>query len=132
MTIEDQNTWDKLQFPIVKNFPRSPFRSVCKMHPLQVLGMEKIIQGEALSFEDLKKYSKINLRKKRNLKKFEKHYQRYVSRKIWEIYISSVIARPLLNSFKTYSQFDIPSVLPMEKLPKIALCYLNINYNQCQ
>lgn len=50
------------------------------------------------SIKDLYCFSKINLKKKRARKKFEKNYRRYVSKKIYNEYISKIICVPIMRS----------------------------------
>ena len=68
------------------------------------------------TIEDLKKYSKIRLKKKRSIKKFNKNPLRYVSDEIAKEYMLKRLCAPLLRSLN-YAELG-KKLFHVEELPK--------------
>ena len=64
---------------------------------LESIWTSRIKEGKTIRPMDLYPYSKIKLTKKRNRKKFNRYFLRYVSRHIWEVYMGCVIATPIVD-----------------------------------
>ena len=99
-----------------------------KFNKLQEIWTNKLSKGEDISITDLYQFSKIKLKRSRMRKKFNKYYDKYVSKEIKDTYWGIVFARPLLNSFKIYSDLGTNSdnfihVTPIEGMPKVKLYY---------
>ena len=54
--------------------------------------LNKLQHNETLSISDLYKFSNISLKRKRNRKKFNKHYSRYISQDVIETYRGNCIS----------------------------------------
>jgi len=79
---------------------------------------------ELIKISDLYPYSKINLKKKRNLKKFNKNVERYVSHRVYMKYFGILVTTPLMrSSYQIFSQ-DLVRVEPINDC-KINLVYLD-------
>ena len=96
---------------------------------LTKLWLDKISKNENLTIEDLYIFSKIRLKSRRAKKKFNKDYERYISKEIKEIYWGCLIATPITKSFNKLSGFDLLKVEPMNKIPNIELIYFDKNNN---
>ena len=68
------------------------------------------------SFKDLKRFSKIRLKKRRSQKKFRKQWYRYVSEAILNEYFSKVMTAPLRIPLN-YSELG-RKLLMVEELPQ--------------
>ena len=89
--------------------------------------MFKLVNGEEVNVSSLYRFSKINLKKKRNKKKFDKQYTRYISKDIFDIYIGLQLTKPIINSFKRMSEFNL-NIEPIENSPKGEIIYLDYKY----
>ena len=81
------------------------------------------------TFDDLKKFSKIRLKKKRNLKKFVKDYTRYVTKNIYHEYWGKTLTRPFVKNI-VGSVMNMPNLEPIseEGLPKGEIAYFDYKY----
>jgi hypothetical protein len=93
---------------------------------------EQALKGEKINITDLYEFSKIKLKRKRQRKKFEKYYHRYVPKDICLAYWGICLAFSMVNSFKRYSDIDksMLKIEPINGTPKIELCYLDYQYNK--
>lgn len=89
--------------------------------------INKIQVGENINITDLYEFSKVNLKRSRMRKKFNKHYYKYISNKIAETYMGICVASPLVNGFKKMMDFDL-KIEPMLELPKGKIIYMNYQY----
>jgi len=81
-----------------------------KMEKLHLIWFEKIKTGDKIDATDLYQFSKISLKRKRVRKKFNKHFERYVSNKIYNTYFGILCASPLVSSFKTISDLNVEPI----------------------
>lgn len=90
----------------------------------------KLQNKQNISVKDLYQFSKISLKRKRFRKKFDKNYDRYVSKEIYDTYMGCVIAHPLASTFG--KMIDLPTLEPINdlELPKIDLVYLDYQYKK--
>ena len=77
------------------------------------------------TFDDLKKYSKIRLRKSRSKKKFRKNLHKYLPRRIWLEYLSSAMVAPIRRALrydsigrKIFHVEPIPEIYKIAPLPE--------------
>lgn len=90
---------------------------------LNDIWIKKLDNDEYIQIADLYPYSKINLKKKRNLKKFIKNVDRYIPHRVYMKYFGILIATPLMkSSYQIFSQ-DLVRVEPINDC-KINLVYL--------
>ena len=68
------------------------------------------------TFDDLKKYSKIRLRKSRSKKKFRKNLHKYLPRRIWLEYLSSAMVAPIRRALR-YDSIG-RKILHVEPIPE--------------
>jgi hypothetical protein len=97
---------------------------------LESIWTSRIMENKTLQPTDLYPYSKIKLTKKRNRKKFNKYFLRYISQYIWETYLGCVIATPLVGSFKRQIEFALEPIIPMTDTPKAEIAYLDYVYDK--
>lgn len=90
--------------------------------------LKKLSEGGVLEVSDLKQFSGINLKKKRNLKKFLKAYYRYVSDEVANAYRTILISQSLSGVMRQMLSFNLDPVESMEGGPKVELCYLDYKY----
>jgi hypothetical protein len=60
---------------------------------------DRLPEANSLTIDDLKPFSKIKLRKKRNIRKFEKHWRNYVPEYIANEFLRKMLVKPLLRRF---------------------------------
>lgn len=89
--------------------------------------LEKLQKGENINITDLYVFSKIKLKRNRMRKKFNKHYERYVSNEIMETYWSILFTSPLINTFKKQMDFKL-DIKSMNDIPNIKLIYPDFKY----
>ena len=85
---------------------------------------EQIITSGKQTIELLYPYSKINLKKKKNLRKFRKCYHRYVNMDLVNEYWGLVAFTMIYKSNLKMLSLDLPVVEPFNDNPKIELIYL--------
>jgi hypothetical protein len=96
---------------------------------IQKIWLGKIQKNEQLTVADLFPFSKIRLKKKRNKKKFNKYYRRYISENVREAYWGCLIATPLVGSFKKqFENLDLLNIEPLEDTPKGDLYYVDYKF----
>lgn len=98
------------------------------LEKLESIWISRILEEKTLRPTDLYPYSKIKLNKKRNKKKFNKHFLRYVSENIFEVYLSCIIATPIVGSFQNQIDFALEPI--SSDTPNVELKYLDYNYNE--
>lgn len=101
-----------------------------ELHPLTLLWLDRIQQEESLRFEDLRPYSKIQLRKSRSRKKFKKRYARYLSKRAFQAWIGAISATPMVITFIKTFDLNIDPQMVGQKLPGVSLYYLDFKYEQ--
>jgi hypothetical protein len=72
----------------------------------------------SMTINDLKRFSRINLKKKKNLRKFLKSPARYIKEKIWREYLAKIMALPLMRSLN-YSEIGRKLIM-IDELPQDA------------
>ena len=95
---------------------------------LSAAWINKIVDGEKLTVSDLLPFSKINLRKARNKKKFLKHYYRYVTTEVGETYMGCLFVTPLVGLFKRQAEFKLDPIEPIYPAPKVKLVYFDYEF----
>ena len=87
--------------------------------------IEKLQKNESIDIRDLYEFSKISLKRNRIRKKFNKHYERYVSKEINQFYFSMLCTTKLVDSLKIYYEFskDFVKVEPISDSPNVKLYY---------
>jgi len=101
------------------------------INKLTKIWLNKLQKNESLNIKDLYQFSKIKLKRKRIRKKFEKNYERYVSKEIKETFWGCLFAHPLVGSLKKSMELELPNVEPMSiDLPKCVLVYPEFKYQE--
>ncbi len=97
---------------------------------LTQIWIQKMKDGDVLNITDLYQFSKVSLKRKRIRKKFHKHYERYVSKEVYETYWGCLIANPIYNSFKEMTKFL--DIKPLESIssPNVELIYPDFKYQE--
>lgn len=95
------------------------------MHKLEKIWIDNIQNNNSLTINDLFEFSKINLKNKKNKKKFLKDYSRYIKKEVYDIYFGCQIATPLIRSFKLYSALNIKPISNVEPI----ITYFDIKHN---
>lgn len=86
-----------------------------QVEKLNQIWLDKLSKNETINIKDLYQFSKINLKRKRFRKKFEKKYYKYISNELWDTYIGILLTIPIINSFKREINFEIPLVDSINK-----------------
>jgi hypothetical protein len=99
-----------------------------KISKITTIWLDKLQNNERLTISDLYPFSKINLKKRRNKKKFDKHYIRYVKKEIYQAYWGCLFAHPLVSSFKFPELRECNNIEPINDSPNVELVYLDYKY----
>lgn len=98
------------------------------MTRLEKIWLDKISNGDlTIGVSDLYQFSKIRLSKKRNRKKFNKKFYRYISDEISIGYLHCLMESSLLKSFKLP---DLDPILKEEGDPEPILYYFDYKYDE--
>lgn len=98
-----------------------------RLHQIAETWINKINSGQLLSIVDLYPYSKINLKKAKNKRKFNKNYTRYVSETIRSTYWNVSTYSLAYNVGKQMSNFNLMPEVQNFELPKVDLKYFDVN-----
>ena len=88
----------------------------------------KILNNEVININDLYPYSKIKIKNKRQRKKFNKNYSRYISECVFEIYHASLLFACMFNFSKNSMSLDLVKIDSLSDV-KPTLYYLDYTYN---
>ena len=88
----------------------------------------KILNNEVINIRDLYTYSKIKLNRKRQRKKFNKNYSRYISEGIFGIYHYELLLACMFNFSKKSMTLDLVETDGLSDV-KPTLYYLDYTYN---
>jgi hypothetical protein len=94
-------------------------------HKLSIKLREKVVNGEEITPQDFVEYSKIKLKKKRSIKKFNKNPYRYLSDKVKEIYFSIGVFKCAYNGMKNVFSLELPKIIRESDSPEAKLYYLD-------
>jgi hypothetical protein len=91
-----------------------------KLHKLEKIYIDKLLQDECVNPRDLLQFSNIRLNTKRKRKKFNKYFYRYITKKVYDIYIGCIASYPLSKSFKQIINFPkLERINEEEGMPKV-------------
>ena len=100
------------------------------MKGINALRYKKLESGGLIEADDLKPFSKINLKKKRNLKKFLKDPYKYVSDKVYKFSVCYNLTQPLTKSFKDTLDFEITPMSADPSIPQGKIYYVDFKYGK--